>query len=296
MFGGGWYSPPDFPRGWSDDPRLNQHINDARACRVRLEGARPWGFKDPRAALTLPFWRSVWGDLTVIVTLRNPLATARSLNRRDGMPIQEGMSLWSVHYRSLLEHTTPATRIVVDYEGSCADPVGSAAALLSRLAGLRDLDPDVALASVRTPLQHYRATLADLQAQGAPSELVELYSQLRLEAINHVGAITFEGEREPVKDAGSITSALSGLDLAIRDVHVDLQRLAAVVARLEVEIGFIRSADLVGIAALLENQRTNELPGLASALDRIGQALTPLNERVSALEAGADKSLNGRRA
>jgi hypothetical protein len=295
-FGGSWDSPPDFPASWPEDERL-AHIKDrARAQGERLDAHRPWGFKDPRAALTLPFWRAVWSDITVVITLRNPLETARSLLRRDGMPLERGMTLWTAHYLSLLRQTTPETRIVVDYEGFCANPVASTAALLSRLTGLREADPDVARASVRAPLRHHHATLADLRAQAAPTEVLELYTRLRHEAINQAGEVAFEGEREPVTEAlGAITRGLSGLDLAIRDVHVDLQRLGAVVARLETELGFVRTADLAGISALLEYERSHELPGLASALERIGQALPPLSERVSAIEAGANVSVNGRR-
>lgn len=294
LFGGSWSSPPDLSGAWTEDPRLADVMGVAREIGGRLEGERPWGFKDPRAALTLPFWRSVWGDMTVIVTLRNPLETARSLQRRDRMPLQQGMSLWSAHYHSLLELTTPTTRIVVDYEGFCADPVGSARSLLSRLPGLRDADADVARETVRSPLRHHRATLADLEAQGATAGVLELYARLRDEVINLDGEIApASPEEQPAEAIRMIGAALAGLDLAIRDVHVDLQRLAAVVARLEGEIGFIRGADLAGIAALLESQRSNELPGLASALERIGQTLPPLSERVSAIEAGSSVSGNG---
>lgn len=268
IFGGSWNSLPEFPDAWSEDPRISAICKDARAMGERLDAHSPWGFKDPRTALTLPFWRSAWGDMTVIVTLRNPLEAARSLSRRDEMTLQDGMRLWSDYYRSLLQHTTAATRIVIDYEGLSIDPVGSARALLSRLPGLRDVDSDIARDSVRLSLRHYRASLADLQAEGATADVLELYKLLRGEAINPAA------ERYEVDEAFQpIISALSGLDLAIRDVHVDVQRLAAVVARLEGEIGFIRSADLAGIAALLEYERSNELPGLASAVQRIEAAI-----------------------
>lgn len=296
VFGGSWNSPPNFPAAWPDDPRLLHIKEDARAMGERLDGRRPWGFKDPRTALTLPFWRSVWGHLVVVVTLRNPLETARSLSRRDGMPLQQGIALWSSHYRSLLEHTEPEARILVDYESFCADPVGSAGTLLSRLTWLRAVDPDLARESVRAPLRHHRATLADLESAGTPNDVIELYAQLRGEVIQHATEVAHDDATASASEAiRTVTAGLSGLDLAIRDVHIDLQRLAAVVARLEAEVGFIRGADLAGISALLENQHSNELPGLASALERIGQSLSPLGDRVSAIEAGTDVSANGRR-
>ena len=292
LFGGTWSSPPKFPAAWTADPRLSHIYRDARARGERLSATgQPWGFKDPRTALTLPFWLSAWGELTVIVTLRNPVATAQSLNRRDGMTLEQGLALWTAHYRSILEHTAPATRTVVEYEAFFADPVGTAKALLSRLPGLREVDAEAARATVRGPLQHFRATLADLEAHGAGREVLDLYVQLRSEAIN--GEIADETISDTALSAQSadvlrdIPEALAGLDLAIRDVHADLQRLAAVVSRLEVEIGFVRSADLSGISAQLEYERGH--------VEQIAQALPPLGERVAATQAAIEVSINGRR-
>jgi len=262
LFGGTWSCPPRLSAGWTEDPRLEDARGVAQMIAETMSaGHEVWGFKDPRAALTLPFWRSVWGDLTVIVTLRNPLEAARSLHRRDGMTIDQGIALWSVHYRSILEHTAPADRIVVGFESMCADPVGGARALLSRLAGLREVDPDAARASVRPELRHHRDTIAGLQATEAPGDVLELYARLQDETVN-ADAYTTD------------SAAISALDLAIRDVHVEVQRLAAAVARIENEIGFARSADLAGIAAHLEYQR-----GL---VERIAQALPHAIESVTA--------------
>jgi hypothetical protein len=267
LFGGSWSSPPDLPAAWLDDGRLENIRADARARAGTLEArGRPWGFKDPRAALTLPFWSSVCGELTVIVTLRNPLETARSLDRRDAVPVDKGIELWSKYYCSLLRYTTPESRIVVEYEALCADPVGSAGNLISRVPWLRQVDPQMALESVRVPLRHFRATLGDLQSQGAPAEVLELYAQLRQEAVNAIPEVGPDDPNEP------ILAALAGLDLAIRDVHFDLQRLTAVVTRLAGEVGFIRTADLTGIAALLNHHRGNELTGLPSDAERFEDA------------------------
>jgi hypothetical protein len=228
-FGGTWSSPPALKGEWTADPRLADLKSRARALGQSLGAHHEvWGFKDPRAALTLPFWRSIWGDLKVVVTVRNPLETARSLNRRDGLTVEQGVALWAAHYRSLLNLTTPATRIVVWYEAVCADPVGSARLLLSRVPGLLELDPDAVRASVREPLWHFRDTLADFERSGASSDAVELYGLLRSEAINP------EPQTDENEILRGIPAAIAGLDLALRDVHIDLQRLAAVVSRLEV--------------------------------------------------------------
>lgn len=285
LYGGGWDSPPDLAGPWTRDPRLEGAKARARAIGERLASGHPvWGFKDPRAALTLPFWRSVWGDLNVVFTVRNPLETAWSLNRRDGLSIARGIALWSAYYRSLLALTTPETRIVVDYGAFCANPVGSAAALLARLPGLRAADPTVARESVREPLRHHRATPADLQAHGVTADVLELYAELQKEVVNPTGEVATLGTEDALRAIGN---ALSSLDLAIRDVHVDLHRLSAVVDRLTNEIGFVRSADVAGLVAQLEYQ--------GGLVERIAEALPQLGERVAATEAELGLPATGRR-
>ena len=231
-FGGSWSTLPALTGEWTEDPRLLGLKSGARAIGQGLAASHlAWGFKDPRAALTLPFWRSVWGDLTVVVALRNPLETARSLKRRDGMPIEQGLALWQAHYLSLLNLTTPETRIVVAYETVCADPVGTANALLDRLPGLAPVDAAAVCDTVRPALWHFRETPADLAARGVPHDVLELYAQLQAEAINPEPHV----QDDLASMVRSLPAAIAGLDLAIRDVHVELQRLAAVVARLEGE-------------------------------------------------------------
>ncbi len=266
MFGGSWSAPPKLAAGWAEDPRLEDSKRVAREIGERLASSgEAWGFKDPRASLTLPFWLSVWGEMTVVVTVRNPLEAARSLHRRDDLRVENGISLWSMHYSSIFECTTPTTRIVVDFESLCTDPAGGAGALLRQLSGLRELDSEAARAAVRPALRHFRESLADLERSGAPADVLDLYAQLQGESIN----------RGPAAEDG--TAAIAGLDVAIRDVHVEVQRVAAAISRLEDEIGFVRRADLAGIAAQLEYQR-----GL---VERIAQALPA---------AAEPSSVNGR--
>jgi hypothetical protein len=186
---------------------------------------------------------------------------------------------------------------VVEYEALCADPVGAAGALLSRLPELRAVEPDAARAAVRTPLRHFRATAADLETQGAGRDVVDLYRQLRGQAIHPstaarevLGALANDQLTEAIL---GIPAAVAGLDLAIRDVHVDLQRLAAVVSRLQDAIGFIRSDDLAGVATQLEVQRHNVYL-LTAAVERLAEAVPAPGEAASAV-AMLDASANGAR-
>ncbi len=60
--GGGWYDIVDLPAEWELDPELDELYSRARALISELFGDEGrWAFKDPRASLTLPFWRRAAG-------------------------------------------------------------------------------------------------------------------------------------------------------------------------------------------------------------------------------------------
>ena len=58
-FGGTWFSPPMLPADWPTDPRLDGMERLGRALVETVYPAAPWGWKDPRNSLLLPYWRRV---------------------------------------------------------------------------------------------------------------------------------------------------------------------------------------------------------------------------------------------
>src|SRR5260370_25326723 len=79
--GGGWDHPPLLPDGWcrgeADGQPAPQRLlplkEKAGALVERFQEHEPWGWKDPRASLTLPFWKSLLPWLKGVISLRNPL-------------------------------------------------------------------------------------------------------------------------------------------------------------------------------------------------------------------------------
>lgn len=92
---GQWFAPP---------PKLNatpEIIAEGRSVVANFEGTDPWAFKDPRNAVTIPFWKSLLPSMKVLVCLRHPAESASSLVAstlvprtfywtvtRDGSPIR----------------------------------------------------------------------------------------------------------------------------------------------------------------------------------------------------------------
>lgn len=67
-----------------------------------------WGWKDPRTCLTLDHWLDIIlknnnkEDIKIIFTIREPLAVANSLKKRDKLDIYSGLKLWEVYNRRAL--------------------------------------------------------------------------------------------------------------------------------------------------------------------------------------------------
>jgi hypothetical protein len=156
--GGDWDLPPR-PLMWSlRGHRLRALEADARNVLATLSARDVWGWKDPRNSLTLPFWRRLEPELTVVVCGRDPIAAARSLARRNAMPLGDALELWH-HYNRRILVTAPRARTVVTwYDTYFADPEREIERV-SRAVGLTPTAEDVAraAATVRPELRHHAA-------------------------------------------------------------------------------------------------------------------------------------------
>ena len=79
-----------------------------------------FGFKDPRVAKLLPFWKEVFShcqfDVNYVLTVRHPLSVAKSLSKRDGIEIEQGYLLWLGHVITSMAVSEGDVRVVIDYD------------------------------------------------------------------------------------------------------------------------------------------------------------------------------------
>src|SRR5690348_16242425 len=114
-FGGSWDDPPALPDGWESSADVEPLAERARALLAPLEEHPPWGWKDPRTALTLPFWRRVVGEeLQLVLCLRHPSEVVGSLVARGGMEPERAEALTLAYLEAI--HSDRAARVVVEYE------------------------------------------------------------------------------------------------------------------------------------------------------------------------------------
>jgi glycosyltransferase involved in cell wall biosynthesis len=110
---------------WDGVSGDQEAINDLRIRATTLLGERLtahaiWGFKDPRTCRLIRFWRPIiessGAECRVVLALRNPLSSAISLQKRNGLPIEKGCFLWLQHVLPSVLDPLGRRMIVVDYD------------------------------------------------------------------------------------------------------------------------------------------------------------------------------------
>jgi hypothetical protein len=215
--GAGWDCPPASGFDW-DSPVLDPFRERARALAAPLAETPPWGWKDPRTSLTLPFWRSALGPLRTVVVIRNPLEVVTSLHRRNGFSIALSLTLWRLYAERIVEDSTLEQRLVTHYDAYFFEPEREIARLL-RFLGLDSHQNLETLRAAAVPdLRHHRKTLPDLAKHGFPAEVISLYRDLCREAQWWEGDAQFPDAGDspaarPNDQLSTIARGLGGVEL-----------------------------------------------------------------------------------
>ena len=101
--GGSWSCPPSR----EDIAKNNRHMAPAIKALLRQEQRSPiWGWKDPRTALTIDLYLPYLHNPHFVCVYREPAEVAKSLYRRDGMPLPEGEALCRLYNDRILDFIT----------------------------------------------------------------------------------------------------------------------------------------------------------------------------------------------
>ncbi len=110
---------------WDGVSGDQEAINELRIRATSLLGERLasykiWGFKDPRTCRLIRFWKPIiessGAECRVVLALRNPLSSAISLQKRNGLPIEKGCFLWLQHVLPSVLDPLGKKVIAVDYD------------------------------------------------------------------------------------------------------------------------------------------------------------------------------------
>lgn len=118
--GGTWNDPPLLNNewGWSED--LSAHREEGARLLSTVPRYEPFGWKDPRNCLTLPFWHTVANIEKFIIVVRDPSAVAISLRERNGLTVESCSELWVYYYLSVLGSCVDP--LIVHYEDALTEP------------------------------------------------------------------------------------------------------------------------------------------------------------------------------
>jgi len=169
LLGGSWEAPPDLPLNWESGTAFHQMPDPNEVVTVAYRDPGPLVWKDPRLCLLLPYWRRVLPPpLAALLVWRSPLSVARSLHKRDGMHLANGVALWERYNRCALEHLVGLDTYVCNYEAVLVDPRAEFTAVADWLSSL----PQFASHAGRWNLENAVATITASQDRplGAETE------------------------------------------------------------------------------------------------------------------------------
>jgi hypothetical protein len=183
-FGGGWDFPPPLEEGWQEDERLSILKMKAKRMLSPFEGHEPWGWKDPRNSLTLPFWTSLLPETKVVVCLRNPLEVARSLHERGYSSPAFSFNLWITYNQRLLDALQEGCYIVTHYQAYFHRPQKELRRVLDflELPASDQLIANACYTTLKRDLRSHHNRTQELLKSDSPPQLKDLYLGLCREA------------------------------------------------------------------------------------------------------------------
>ncbi len=219
QLGGAWDLPPDPPADWND-PDLAEIHQAAVEIVGSFAGNEPWGWKDPRNCLTIPFWRSVTGPLRHVFVVRNPLEVARSLLNRNGFSPALSLSIWRQYTSRFLADTRREDRVITHFDAYFGDPEPEVRRLLAFAELPHDEETVARAATNASPgLKHHRLTISDLLEANVAPGVINLYLDLCEEAgfgetLGIPGRLPLRGsDRPPPFRPASPETAVGGFGL-----------------------------------------------------------------------------------
>src|ERR1700723_2634758 len=121
--GGSWEAPPELSLKWEGDDALSELGSPLPILNAAYPEPGPCVWKDPRLCLLLPFWEAFLpSPVAAVLVWRSPLAVARSLQKRDGMHLADGLALWERYNRAALMNLAGVNTFVCNYEAVVRDP------------------------------------------------------------------------------------------------------------------------------------------------------------------------------
>ena len=182
-----WDATAPLPENWHKLDEIRSLKNELVGLVKKEFFGRPlWLWKDPRTCLLLPLWKDVLSGLgigiKVVFVVRNPLDVARSLEKRNGFPLDKGLGIWFNNTIAALKECEDQETIFLSYDRflddweielkKCTDSLG-----IQWPADETEFRAKMSC-FVRRDLRHSSSGMNELSAVKAPELVIRLYSLL----------------------------------------------------------------------------------------------------------------------
>jgi len=159
-FDGAWDCPGIMPEGWESLERVAEVDAGALAAIAEYGSPEVLLWKDPRASLTLAFWRNYLGaDPIAIIIYRHPEEVWASLDTRNGFGPGLSFALWERYNSDALRSASGLRTVVFAY----SDLVQNQSEIMTELAatlarwGVSLKDPSSTDMELRADQRHHHA-------------------------------------------------------------------------------------------------------------------------------------------
>lgn len=281
------------------------YLGEARALvRANYGAADLLVIKDPRTSVLVPFWHEVLTDKGVkpvfVIMVRNPLAVAQSLAKRNGYSVQKSVLLWTSYMLAVERDTRGLDRVFISYDAMLEDWRSALSSVetalgqaLPRVAADAAADIDGFLNHAH---RHHEASAGDLTARadiwpGARVAFEWFEAAAKGKAPPEVALDTVAGEIVALESAlGAVCAdlrrervALEAEAVAAVGLRDELGRASAALARLHGEADAARQA--AEVAQLTARDQVSAAETLAKAVE--AQLLAALRRAELAEEHGS---------
>lgn len=90
--------------------------------------------KEPRMCLLFPLWRRHFRSPVAVHIYRNPLEVAKSLKKRNQIPLHIGVALWERYLTAAINNTGGIPRIFTAHQTLMTDPIGFTERIFGQLS------------------------------------------------------------------------------------------------------------------------------------------------------------------
>ena len=179
--GASWVEAADFDIARIPEGARSTFRDKSHEWTRHMAAHAAWFVKDPRLCLTLPLWLPFLKAPTFVLVLRHPVAVAKSLLERDGLPLAGGLALWELYMRSALTAIRGQPVHVVVHEDIIADPDGEVRRLADFLGqrgtGIAPERRREAIEAVKPTLDHHRDNDASILTRSQSELLATLIAR-----------------------------------------------------------------------------------------------------------------------